>query len=338
MVPTPTDRAPDAPAIGPTRSVTDRIAVRTRDMDEFVALVNRLFGPHRLRLGAGGLAGSVLGHRCGQLIVGQLNYGTEAHALVDEARDGWVMTHPVGADGTWDRQRFQPDELLMYAPDWCGHIDMHGSTWMRNVYMPQATLREHLSDLLGSAPDDDVRFAQRLPLHAPQAARLRQLAAVLHDMPESAQAQPAVQRAWQAGFCLELLTLWPHNHHQTLQRQGPALPRAVHRAREAVHAHLLHRPADPLPVTALARVACVGVRALELAFRKHLGTTPARYVREQRLLGARTDLRTHRAASRLRVGDVAEKWGFGSTAQFVRAYTSRFAERPDTGRPQGRSR
>jgi AraC-like DNA-binding protein len=315
----------------PPRSVTDQIAVRTHDLDEFVALVNALFGPHRLRLGAGGLAGSVLGHRCGQLIVGQLNYGTEAHALVEEERDGWVMTHPVGADGSWDAQRFEPDELMMYAPSWCGRIGMRGSTWMRNIYMPQQVLQEHLADLLGSTPQVPLRFDQRLPLHAPAAARLRQMAAVLQDPQHPAAALPALQRAWQATFCLELLSLWPHNFSRTLNDQGPALPRAVQRACECLEDHLLRQPGEPLPVTALARAACVGVRALELAFRKHLGTTPLRYLRQRRLDGARADLQAHRAAGRLRVAEVAEvaaKWGFSSPGQFARAYQQRFGVLP----------
>lgn len=307
-----------------------RIDVQTRDTGEFIARVNDLFGAHRfIGLGAGGLQGRVQGRRLGALIVGRLNYGTQAHVLVEEVRDAWVMTHPAGADGVWDGHRFVPNELMMYAPDWCGRLDLHGHTWMRNTFVPVRTLHRHLDELLGTPHDAPLRFDERLPIVAGAAERLRHLSTLLQDEVESLEPRaPLLQRHWQATFCMELLTLWPHSYTAPLGRMAPALPRALARALAHIEAHLHGQPEQPLPVAEIARAAAVGVRALELGFRKHLDTTPLRYLRDRRLDGARADLHARSAAQRLRVADVALKWGFSNPGQFARFYRQRFGVSP----------
>jgi AraC-like DNA-binding protein len=318
------------PRAAATSTDAGRIDVKTRDTGEFIAIVNTLFGPHRfVGLGVDGLRGRVQGQRVADLIVGRLNYGTEAHVLVEQTRDAWVMTHPVGADGAWDGARFMPDELMMYAPDWCGRIDMHGDTWMHNTFVPKLAINRHLADLLGSPHDAPLRFDHRLPISVDAAQRLRTLSSMLQDAPGPT---PALASAWQGTFCMELLSLWPHNYSEAMARTAPALPRLLRRACDFMHDHLRRQPEAPLPVEHIARAASVGVRALELAFRKHLATTPARYLRDQRLNGARADLTARHASQRPRVADVSLKWGFSNPGQFARAYRERFGELPGNRR------
>lgn len=324
-----------AAGLAPASSEDDAgsIDVSTRDTDEFIAVVNDLFGPHRfLGLGRDGLKGRLIGRRMADLIVGRLNYGTDAHTLIEETRDAWVMTHPVGADGASDGRRFAAEELMMYAPEWCGHIQMHGNTWMRNTFIPTRVMHGHLADLLGSPHDAPLTFDLRLPLEAEAATRLRSLSTLMQDAP-AAVAAPSLAQAWQSAFCLELLAVWPHSYSDAMARIAPALPRALKRACDYVDHHLRLQPDAPLSVNEMANAASVGVRALELAFRKHLDTTPARYLRDQRLRGARADLQVRSAVQRPRVTDVALKWGFSNPGQFARAYRERFGELP--GRRQG---
>lgn len=313
-----------------TCSAPGRIDVRTDDTCEFIASVNTLFGPHRfLSLGADGLHGCIRGQRIGELSVGEATYGAPVQVLVEEPRDAWLMAHPVGADGAWDGQRFAVDELMMFSPQWCGRTQLHGQTWMRIVYVPQEALQQHLTDLLGTTPDGPIRFAPRLPIGAAAAERLRRLSNLLVDDEAGGFPRPAaLERSWQTTFCMELLSLWPHAHSADLARTAPALPRAVRRAQEAIDVHLRRQPDQLLPVTALADLAGVGVRALELAFQKHLNVSPARYLRERRLDGARADLTAVSAAQRPRVVDTALKWGFSNPGQFARAYAQRFGELP----------
>lgn len=301
----------------------DRVAVETSDLDEFVALINRLFGHHRI-LSFGGPRGMarLMAQRCGTLIVGQLEYGVDVSVDVDEARPGWVITHALGPDGLTDSQRFVAGDLMMYAPEWCGRIDMTRHTQMRNTFVPRATMDDAVHSLLGERPDRPVVFTSRMTPNSTQAERLRRIVELMYTADGGSHAlTAALQHSWQHMFAMELLTVWPHSLLRHLER--PAIvPRALRRACEYIDVHLDQK----LSVVDIARAASVGVRALELGFARHFGISPMRYCRNRRLDAARRELGN--TVNRPRVADVALKWGFSNPGQFARAYRERFGELP----------
>jgi transcriptional regulator GlxA family with amidase domain len=73
---------------------------------------------------------------------------------------------------------------------------------------------------------------------------------------------------------------------------------------------------ESLDVAALARTAGMSERNFARAFRKETGATPARYVERARLDAARRML----TASKLPVGIVAQRTGFGSEERMRRAF------------------
>ena len=77
----------------------------------------------------------------------------------------------------------------------------------------------------------------------------------------------------------------------------------------------------------IAAAAFVTIRAVQLAFRRHLGTTPTAYLRQTRLRRANDDLRAADPA-RDTVGAIAARWGFSDASRFARAYVAAFGERP----------
>ena len=77
----------------------------------------------------------------------------------------------------------------------------------------------------------------------------------------------------------------------------------------------------------IAQAACVTPRAVQLAFRKHLETTPMAYLRDVRLVRARQQLATSDSGS-TSVTEVAMQWGFYNAGRFAAAYRSRFGELP----------
>ncbi|MGZ3268861.1 MAG: helix-turn-helix domain-containing protein [Reyranella sp.] len=327
-----TERAPQRhdplPRAG---SAPDRIAVQTSDIDEFVSLICRLFGHHRiLSLGGHRHSASVLAQRCGTLVVGQLEYGVDASVDVDEARPGWVITHALGTEGATDSQRFVSGDLMMYAPEWCGRIDVTRHTQMRNTFVPRATMDDAVRRLLGETPDRPVVFTSRIAPNSVQAERLRRIVELMYTADGGSHTfTAALQHSWQHMFAMELLSVWPHSLLRHLER--PALaPRALRRACEYIDAHL----EDVVSVGDVARAASVGVRALELGFARHLGLSPMRYFRDRRLDAARRDLCS--AVNRPRVADVALKWGFSNPGQFAKAYRERFGELPSSSLVEGR--
>ncbi|MFD5330126.1 helix-turn-helix transcriptional regulator, partial [Streptomyces sp. NPDC127092] len=110
---------------------------------------------------------------------------------------------------------------------------------------------------------------------------------------------------------------------------GPAAPGYV---RHAVH--YIREYARELPTSSdIADAVGVSVRTLSGSFRKYLYTTPAEYVREQRLQGIREELLT--ASPGATVASIAGAWGYVNLGLFAAAYRRRFGENPSQTRAFG---
>lgn len=136
------------------------------------------------------------------------------------------------------------------------------------------------------------------PLITAQAARL--LAAVtLETFPNTAVTEPSRTDA--------------HDAH----------PETVRRAIALIESD----PSADLTSGAIARAAFVTPRALQLAFRRHLDTTPMAYLRQVRLDRARRDLIAADPAQDT-VTDIAHRWGFLTPSRFAAGYRATFGESP----------
>lgn len=78
----------------------------------------------------------------------------------------------------------------------------------------------------------------------------------------------------------------------------------------------------------IAAAAGVTGRAVQLAFRRHLGTTPMRYLRRARLDHAHRELRAAATADRATVARVAARWGFADSRSFAVAYRQSYGAAP----------
>jgi AraC-like DNA-binding protein len=85
-----------------------------------------------------------------------------------------------------------------------------------------------------------------------------------------------------------------------------------------------HRDISPAQIAGAARVT---IRTVQLAFRRHLGTSPMAYVRRVRLDKARVELRTADPATTT-VGAVAARWGFGNHSRFTARYQATYGTTP----------
>ena len=105
---------------------------------------------------------------------------------------------------------------------------------------------------------------------------------------------------------------------------GRTAPAVVRRAQACIEAN-----ADqPLRLSDIADASGVGVRALQLAFRRHLGTTPMAYLRRVRLQHVRVDLRAAVPGDNTSVASTARRWGFGNLSRFAGEYRDEFGELP----------
>lgn len=78
----------------------------------------------------------------------------------------------------------------------------------------------------------------------------------------------------------------------------------------------------------VARAARVSPRAVQLAFRRHLGTTPMAYLRRVRLDRARAELQASVPGDGLTVTQVAARWGFPRPSRFAALYREAYGQSP----------
>ena len=168
------------------------------------------------------------------------------------------------------------------------------------------------------------------PLSGNPAATLLGLAWLVTDTfdrcgPQEAPPVPVLTQLRDAVLTTLLLSV-PHSHSRALLLREPVLGRRP----VAAAVKLIEAETDggELTVSELAQGVGVGLRSLEIAFRRDLDTTPAQYLRDVRLRRARQELLTAEPSSGLRVQDVAQRWGFFHTGRFSRLYRERFGEYP----------
>jgi transcriptional regulator GlxA family with amidase domain len=87
------------------------------------------------------------------------------------------------------------------------------------------------------------------------------------------------------------------------------------------------RPAHAWTVAELATASSTSVRSLQENFRRSLGTSPMRYLRDFRLEHVHEELLAAEPGG-VTVTEVAARWGFVHHGRFAAAYRQRFAERP----------
>jgi AraC-like DNA-binding protein len=101
-----------------------------------------------------------------------------------------------------------------------------------------------------------------------------------------------------------------------------ALPRTLRRARDCLEAHA----AEPLDLAHLADMSGIGIRALQIGFRRHFGTSISAMLLDVRL--AQLNARLRQARPGERVVDIAFELGFTHLSRMASAYRVKFGESP----------
>ncbi len=83
-----------------------------------------------------------------------------------------------------------------------------------------------------------------------------------------------------------------------------------------------------ITVVDIARVAHVSVRAVQLAFRRNLNSTPMAYLRRVRLERAHQELRAAKSHDDTNIARVAAQWGFADPSRFTALYRRTYGQLP----------
>jgi AraC-like DNA-binding protein len=141
----------------------------------------------------------------------------------------------------------------------------------------------------------------------------------------TAAAQPLLVAAAERLLVASALAAFPNNAFTdpTIEDRHDAHPATLRRAVAFIEDNA-HRPVSVADVAAAANVT---IRAVQLAFRRHLGTTPLAYLRRVRLEHAHRDLLAADPAIET-VTAVAYRWGFPSTSRFAEQYRAAYGVTP----------
>ncbi len=110
----------------------------------------------------------------------------------------------------------------------------------------------------------------------------------------------------------------------TFQDRHDAHPDTLRRAIAFIEAN----PDADLCVADIAAASFVTIRAVQLAFRRHLGTTPMAYLRRVRLDRAHYDLLAADGSGDDTVTAIAARWGFLSPSAFTARYRAAYGQLP----------
>ncbi len=121
------------------------------------------------------------------------------------------------------------------------------------------------------------------------------------------------------------LAAFPNNAlaDPTTQDRHDGSPATLRRAVAFIdeHAH------EDITAADIAAAAFVTIRAVQLAFQRHMDTTPLAYLRRVRLARAHHDLTTADPATQT-VTAIAYRWGFHSSSRFAAAYRQAYGISP----------
>ena len=271
-----------------------------------------------------------------QLSAPPLHIGTADHTAVTDAETGPLPAGTVHVVRVLRGTRIDTDRGLVLGP---GGMAVSGNPGDRlRIQLASALYSivtlpvEAIAAATMSAPEDlpPLRFPTLLPA-GPEAARrwaaaARYAAAGLRDHP-AALARPLAAGAMTRMLAVTLLdcfaSSWAEIPAELCDRTD-ATTSTLARAQAYMDAN-----AD-LPITSgdVAKAAGVTIRAVQLAFCRHVGTTPWKYLRRIRLDRAREELDAAAPGDGTTVTGVASRWGWSNADRFTAAYSARFGERP----------
>lgn len=111
---------------------------------------------------------------------------------------------------------------------------------------------------------------------------------------------------------------------QVFGGRAETLPRPLRRARDCLHVHA----ADPLDLAQLAEITGIGIRALQIGFRRHFGTSISQMLLDIRLAHLNARLTSARPGES--ITEIAFELGFTHLSRMAHAYGKKFGETPSS--------
>lgn len=306
---------------------------RSCDLDETRKIVADIYCDHRLEQARGRERLDYLHvhQRLGAVSFSEMRYGAEVDVAPGCLQSFFLVQVPVAGH---DRMRVDGAELLcdarrasIHVPD--SRLDMHWSADCSKfvVRFEREALERHAAALAGRDPACAVSFLPLAELDSPTVqawvGTARHLFDELRRNPFLGD-EPLVRCHIEQLLMTTALNWLPGGFGDggACPPARRVLPRHVRQAEEYLRAS----PEQPITVEMLAHHVGVSGRTLYDGFRKFLGVSPMRYLRDLRMERVRADLLDPaRPAS---VTALATHWGFFQLGRFAIDYRRRYGESP----------
>lgn len=307
--------------------------IATRSLEEARDAVTRVYLPHDLTARTDRLDMTLNAVSDHHFTLGYLTYHASTELVMPPTENCYHIN--LTTAGTTDadrsdgaRERTLAEERgLVLSPVQRNTVRWTPEAEQLILKIPRSSLETQLGELLGHPVTDVIDFgfgldlttgAGRSLLHA-----VRFLADEL-DRPDGLAEMPLAREQLEAFVMTQLLHAGRHQYTDALK--APA--EAVRLGRLAPIVEYMEANADePLTPQELARVGCISVRTLHASFQQTFGESPMAYLRRIRLDHVRAEL-LRSDPTRVRVTDVAMKWGFFHQSRFAQQYREHFGELP----------
>ncbi|WP_431932634.1 AraC family transcriptional regulator [Micromonospora sp. RP3T] len=321
----------------PTRpEPTDHDVVETDDPEHAHHLIARRYGDHRARVSGprDGFRYRLRRARVDELEIDTLLYTMITRADTPPYPGFAAVTVAHGRSGLHTR-----DEDLRLVPGATGRYPNDPATLLSDdlaasvVRLPMPRIAEVATTRTG-LPAAAFRFTALAPLSPTMAALWRSTAAYLRQQltDDAMVASPLTRVSLVDLAAATALAVFPNTTMTVSYLPAPPAvrPASVRRAAEFIEAHA----ARPLTVAQIAAACEVGLRALQVAFRRHHGQSPMAFLRAVRLRRAHHDLTQARPGQT--VAGTARHWGWTHAGRFASAYRETYGCHPgDTLRAAG---
>ena len=307
--------------------------VATHSVDEAREAVSRIYLRHNLSSRDGALNMRFNATADDHLTLGYLTYQADAELTMPPTEDCYIVNLTIGGQtrgsrGDGVRERTAGNERgLVLSPVQNHRVQWTSDAEQLHLKISRPRLEAHLADLLGKPVTRVIDFDYGVDLTSGPGRGLLQsvcfLAAEL-DRPGGLAEMPLARAQLEAYVLSSLVYAGRHQFSSAL-----ADPQNVRRlGRLAPVLQYIEANADSdLTPEILARTAGVSVRSLHAAFHDQLGESPMAYVRRIRLGRVRAEL-LRSDPSKVRVTDVAMRWGFVHLSRFAEQYRQQFNELP----------
>ena len=320
-------------------SAAERLAdfarAATDDVDEAAEQIGRIFCPHDLKPAQARAAGFSARHNCATFDGFSINYVAYGGSVsIDPGcleRFFLLQVPLMGAAriragaGEFDAVPDRTASLLSPTIP----TRMMWSDCAQVILLLDRRMVEQRAAALSGRVAGTVEFDPVIDLDAPSGQALRTSLAGLMTLAErlgpAGRLSPVATADWREALLDHLLN---GQHHglsdaiRTFSGQAERLPRALRVARD----RLADNAGEPLDLAQLACAAGIGIRALQLGFRRHFGVSISEMLLDMRLAGLHA--RLAQAPPDASITEIAFDLGFTHLGRMAGAYREKFGETP----------